>query len=78
MTKDCPREDCSIQSGISTMTCMGWTPTYDKSGNRTDRGDPNIEATAYRCAKCGDEWTVRTQYGVSVVSRRKIAVERRE
>lgn len=70
LTKDCPREDCSIYGGnCSTRTCLAWTPTYDKHGNRTDRGDPNTSATSYRCATCNVEWIVRTQYGESTVQK---------
>jgi hypothetical protein len=68
MTDNCPREDCSITQGLGTVTCMGWTPSYDKSGKRTDRGDPNTTTTAYRCTQCGNQWLVSTQYGVSTVT----------
>lgn len=64
LTKDCPREDCRISAnGPSVSTCMGWTPTFDKRGNRTDHGDPNISRSAYVCATCGSHWSVSNQYG---------------
>lgn len=64
LTKDCEREDCSITGGNSGIsTCMAWTPTYDKHGNRTDQGDPNIFTTSYSCHACGKQWSVREQYG---------------
>jgi hypothetical protein len=58
LTKDCPQNNCSIMVGLSTMTCMGWTPTYDKNGNCTST-DPNFSTTDYRCNMCGKRWTVR-------------------
>lgn len=67
-TKDCEREDCSISGGAyGFSTCMGWTPTYDKHGNRTDRGDPNTHTTSMRCASCGKQWAITTQYGETTV-----------
>lgn len=63
LTKDCPREDCSVQCGGSTVTLLGWTPLYDKQGNRTDSGDPNTTTSGYRCHACGRSWSVMTQYG---------------
>ena len=71
LTKDCPREDCSITGGNSGVsTCMGWTPTYDKRGNRTDRGDPNSFTTSYLCSVCGAQWSATTQYGETKITRR--------
>lgn len=67
-TKDCPRTDCSITCGGSTSTCMGWTPTYDKLGNRTDSGDPNIHTQWLRCSTCGKSWTASTQYGKTAIN----------
>lgn len=63
MTKDCQREDCSLTDHGTTSTCMGFTPTYDKRGNRSDAGDPNITTTEWRCSKCPKRWVARTQYG---------------
>lgn len=62
LTGDCPREDCAVQEGGSTSTCLGWTPTYDKRGERTDRGNPNSMRTSFRCSTCGKEWAAYTQY----------------
>jgi hypothetical protein len=62
-TKDCTRDDCSITTDGGMVTCMGWTPTYDKHGNRTDDGDPNIHTQTVRCSTCRWQWTIRTQYG---------------
>jgi hypothetical protein len=67
MTADCPREDCALQPGISTQTLMGWTPSYDKHGRRTDRGDPNIISTHWRCTACGREWIESTQRGAITI-----------
>lgn len=72
ITKDCQREDCSITGGNSGFsTCMGYTPTYDKHGKRTDRGDPNTFTTSYRCSTCKREWLVSTQYGESKITEHK-------
>ena len=69
VTKDCPREDCSISGGNSGMsTCMGWSPSYDKHGNRTSRGDPNIFTTSLMCSKCGASWRLSTQYGKTTIT----------
>lgn len=69
MTKDCRRQDCSLSDyGVSTSTCMGWIPTYDKHGNRTDRGDPNIYRSGMRCSTCGLIWEIRTQYGETTMT----------
>jgi len=70
VTKDCPREDCSITDfgGVGTSTCMGWMPTYDKHGNRTDRGDPNIHSSALKCYTCGASWSISTQYGETTIT----------
>lgn len=62
-TKECPRDDCSItNSGMGVSTCLGWTPSYDKLGNRTDRGDPNTHSSELRCSRCGQRWTVVRKY----------------
>jgi hypothetical protein len=45
------------------VTCMGWTPTYDKNGARTDAGDPNITTHGFKCGTCGKTWSVSIQYG---------------
>lgn len=70
-TKDCPREDCRLTDfGVSSTTCMGWTPTFDKYGNRTDSGDPNITTGAIKCVTCGASWNYRTQYGETALTPR--------
>lgn len=70
LTKDCPRDDCLIYDSMGgTSTCMGWQPSYDKQGNRTDRGDPNIHTTSSRCVTCGAEWVFRIQYGETTTTR---------
>lgn len=69
MTKDCPREDCTLTSGLSTSTGLAWSPTYDKSGNRTDRGDPNYHNTEYRCSKCGASWIASTRFNETKITR---------
>lgn len=71
VTKDCPREDCSISGGDSGVsTCVGWSPTYDKHGNRTDCGDPNTFTSELRCSKCGASWIISTQYGKTTITQR--------
>lgn len=72
-TKDCPREDCSVSYGAGMTTCMGWTPTYDKSGKRTDQGDPNITSYEMACATCGQRWLSSSQYGQTTVTKAPIA-----
>ena len=67
LTKDCERDDCSIVEGVSMTTCMGWTPSYDKHGNRTDAGDPNSTSTEWRCSACGRNWRTSTLRGETVV-----------
>lgn len=69
VTKDCTREDCSITGGFGTSTCMAWTPTYDKNGNQTDRGDPNIHSSSLKCLTCGASWWLRTQYGETTIKK---------
>lgn len=50
LTKDCARDDCSISGGNSGVsTCLGWSPTYDKHGNRTDH-DPSCATLLATCA----------------------------
>ncbi len=67
-TKDCNRSDCNIteRSGVSTL--VAWTPTYDKLGNRTDRGDPNSYTSELRCSKCGQQWSVVTRFGETTIT----------
>lgn len=69
ITKDCPREDCSLSSRGGISTCLGWVPTYDKAGKRTDRGDPNTHTESYYCSSCRSGWFVSTQYGVSKITK---------
>lgn len=72
MTNNCPREDCRLTSRGGATTCMGWSPQYDKHGNRVDCGDPNIHTQSYRCHTCGREWVASTQYGKTTFNERKI------
>lgn len=67
-TADCDRPDCKLvdRGGVSTL--MAWTPTYDKNGNRTDRGDPNIRHSTIQCLTCNREWDAKTQYGETTVT----------
>ena len=66
VTRDCPREDCRIEHHGGTMTCMAWSPTYDKRGNQTGH-DPNMHTQDVRCKTCGVRWSVVTQYGETTV-----------
>ena len=68
ITKDCPREDCSMLEGGSTSTCMGWQPTYDKAGQRIDKGDPNTHTTSWRCSSCNRAWVTNTRYGETSIT----------
>ena len=70
-TKDCPRNDCSMTESGRVSTSMGYTPTYDKGGRRTDRGDPNIRSWNIRCSTCGNIWDCTEQYGQTTISLRK-------
>lgn len=71
LTKNCQREDCSIVGGsCGVSTLVAWTPTYDKHGNRTDRGDPNTFTTTYKCVTCGASWSATTQYGETKITPR--------
>lgn len=75
ITKDCPREDCSITGGNSGIsTCVGWTPTYDKNGKRTDKGDPNSFTTSYQCSTCKRAWSATTRYGETTITEHSAAV----
>jgi hypothetical protein len=66
-TASCPREDCRVELGASTSTCMGWSETYNKYGNRSDV-DPNITSQSLRCLTCGARWIARTQYGKTKIT----------
>jgi hypothetical protein len=69
LTKDCPREDCRITGGNSGFsTCMAWTPTYDKHGNRLDEGDSNSHTTSYSCSTCNKDWSVTRQRGQTKIT----------
>jgi hypothetical protein len=69
LTKDCQREDCQIIGGNSSVsTYIAWTPTYDKSGKRTDRGDPNWSTTSYSCITCRAGWSVTRHYDETTIS----------
>jgi hypothetical protein len=59
LTKNCESDDCAITSGYTTITCMGWTPTYDKRGNLLNR-NPNTTTASYRCTTCKAEWIVKS------------------
>jgi hypothetical protein len=71
MTRDCPREDCTLQPGVSTTTCLGWTPSYNRHGGRMDSGNPNITSTQWRCVKCLREWVENEQRGNSTITSTK-------
>ena len=61
----CERSDCSLEEGPTTKTLMGWRPAYNRSGERTDSGDPNWTATSYYCMKC-DKVFMRRSRGAEV------------
>jgi hypothetical protein len=73
LTEGCPREDCSISFGAGMSTCMAWTPmmiapTYNKKGERTDQGDPNIHTSSAVCSACGKRWSICQQRGETTVT----------
>ena len=57
LTVDCEREDCAISFNGASSTCMGWTDTYDKRGNKL-AGNPNVITSHYSCGRCGARWAV--------------------
>ena len=70
LTKDCPRADCRIHESLGgASTLLAWEPTYDKYGNRVDKGDPNECTSSMRCSTCGVGWILRTQFGETKVER---------
>ncbi len=71
LTKECQRDACQLTGLDSgTSTCIGWMPTYDKHGNRTDRGDPNIFTQSIKCLTCGASWSVQTRRDERTITRR--------
>lgn len=70
VTKTCERTDCSLTESGGVTTCMGFAPTYDKYGTRTDRGDPNIRSWSIRCSACKREWVASEQYSNTAISER--------
>ncbi len=62
LTKDCPREDCSVSYDGSTSTLAGWMQTYDKQGNPQSR-DPNTTMSHLHCVTCGKMWKVASRAG---------------
>lgn len=67
LTENCDRDDCSISLGGMASTCMAWSPTYDKRGNRMDHGDPNITTQSALCQTCRQRWVAKSQYGVTEI-----------
>jgi hypothetical protein len=63
--RDCERDaaECRITNlgGMSTM--LGWSPTYDGDGNRTDRGNPNSLTEWWHCRTCNRRWSSKTKFG---------------
>ena len=51
------------------MTLVAWTPTYDKNGDRTDKGDPNSYSQDAICETCGDKWHITTRYGETAIDK---------
>jgi hypothetical protein len=68
VTADCSRDDCSISTGSGVSTCVAWQPTYDRNGNRTDRGDPNSHTTNVSCRTCRRSWTASTRFNETTIS----------
>lgn len=58
--KPTPRGD----TGFSTSTCMGFSRSYDKNGKDISI-NPNISTHSYNCHECGNQFTVKTQFGKS-------------
>jgi hypothetical protein len=66
VTKDCQSDACRIEFGAGTSTLVGWTPIYDKSGNRVNE-DPNAFVQEVSCQTCGKKWSVSTVLGATEV-----------
>ena len=66
LTEDCERDDCKVVCHGSSMTCIGWTQSYDKRGNPIDR-DPNTTETRYECVRCGKVWNICETAGVETI-----------
>lgn len=52
----CPRKtpkECRFADLGGTTTLMGWTPVYDRAGDRIDHGDPNKTTITFKCLVCG-------------------------
>lgn len=57
----CERSDCRLQSSGGVSTCLAYSPTYDRAGNRVDSGDPNTHWHNVACLTCSKRWTVSTK-----------------
>ena len=53
--RDCPRDDCRIQVGPTSSTCVYYPPIYNKYGENTNP-DKNRRSTPHECLSCGDTW----------------------
>ena len=63
---NCEKE-CRFHLGMSTTTCMYFTPVYDKHGNNINP-DGNITSGSMTCSTCNKAWTYITQYDKTTYS----------
>lgn len=65
----CDRDpsECRISPGMSTSTCLAWSPVYDGNGKRLDKGDPNWHTSSASCGVCGKRRSETTRFGVITV-----------
>jgi hypothetical protein len=66
-TEHCEREDCSLSATHVASTCLTWTPTYNKQGERTDKGDPNTYTNTIECSTCNRKWEAATLYNETTI-----------
>lgn len=55
--------ECRIRSVSTGGPMLGWRPTYDGDGNRTDGGDPNWYSASQSRSTCKREWVETTHRG---------------
>ena len=67
---DCPRgtpAECRFTSEGGTVTCIGWSPVFDRNGKQLN-ADPNIFTYTLRCIACGAGGTVQERAGDKTVT----------